>query len=370
VALPRDHDEPAHDRGGLGGNAQGGETSLFVTGGVLSADLVTLSAASEGGEGGLGTIGEGFEGPGGSGGNALAGSETSARLLIDSTGLAADVSLGSLDLIATSTGGFVSGIDAVEGDAIGGGAGIQFLDGPLASNLDITNGVIIDASGIGQSATGGNAFITMSRGAVTAGGPVEILANADAFGGGNALGGTSLVDAGAGAFSVLPGFLFLLDANARTEEGGIATAGSASLLASQAGGTVSLPVEVEINAVAIGGTTIGGLAEVVAGAPGSSITISGPVSVNAFAIIGEEDFTGAPATGGAARILANDGTVNLDSPDIFVDAGAIAGPGINGGLATGGSIDILAGGDGQINQPLGGIFLDASAIGGFSFDFN
>ena len=313
---------------GRGGDGYGGQFSV-----PNQADPAFNSGAFilAGGDNGQITVGgfaeasaRGFGGDGGSGSSFFAGGRGGDAFGgLAQAGLALLGFDGSVGLGTASFGTLI-----VQGDAFGGSGGFTFGDFP---------------SGDGGDATGGNAFLTVRAGEVTAD---QLEISADARGGQGALGGFAQ-----GGNAGILGSL-----------GGTLTANRALIQARAFGGTSGFD---------IGGDAVGGVAAIESS--GSIFTINGDAVVDASGEGGEgNDARGGNGTGGEAYITASDaataGRITItEHAQVFANGVGgftfgdfAAGDGL-GGLAR---IEALSGGEIALTSTQ----VTAIGQGGFAFD--
>lgn len=415
--------------GGDGGDGVAGSFTASIGGGI-AADSMSFSARASGGSGGFSQ-----DGIGGNGGAAAPGATASSAVSIGSTG---NVALGTLSLDSRASGGDggdddLSTVHASGGSARGGNAALGIAGTFTADLLDLNasasggnggRGFEIPTTGpagdsIGGSTTlnqtggtstigslfvhafgtvgrggatsagvarGGTARVSLTGGALSVTGDMEIDASGSGFGvevagSGSAFGGDASFLAQNGAsFSFGGQTLFVRAEGAGSglpdSPSGSGTGGSASFGVDNADVTLgsSLIVSADGLAPAIDtlatGNGAGGTASLFA-LGGGSLTVSAPVRVSADGIGGSRptDGTGTgnggAGVGGNAMIAATGGTLSLAGATVSADGiGGAAGALGAGGTAQGGTASAMSELGGTLN--ITGLILRADATGGSS----
>ncbi|MDP3784437.1 MAG: hypothetical protein Q8Q79_16155, partial [Sphingopyxis sp.] len=365
------------------GSRQGGNATLSVLGGTITAGAMTVASI---GAGGIGTGGDGGDGTGGDASVLISGAGSALvtnALSIQSTGIGGGVTYDS--------GGLATGVNN-SGSGVGGNAALTVDNGGALS----VNGLISVASnGIGQtgnlqsgSGTAGSARIAVT-GAATTVGALATSVSADGFGG-TGITGVSTENGGAGtggsaAININADATATIDlgdvAIAANGFGGGSTGIEGATGGNSTGGTVDLSVDGGIdvdmnnlsltaralsggalspsNISATSGDSLGGTVSI-AVANGSGIINDGStfIDVSGQTAVSENIGSG---TGGDVVISATTGGVF--STDGIVEIYAAGGNFVssatfNAGTATGGNVDLTADG-GTITA--GSFFVDASA---------
>lgn len=392
------------------GVADGGNASIVQDGpGQIAVQGATVLNASA--TGGSGT---GFSAPS-SGGDAQGGFATITLLGNGTIELAGDA---TLDVTARGGDGITSSGTASGGSAIGGDATIE-TDGAASGTIligttgNITQGLALDASGVGGTVTalsGGDGVGGAAQGGsilVEAVGPFSTIGinmasapaalRANATGGegvgigtgGSAQGGTSELLSSGGTVLVNAAGTQIearaIGGAADFGPGGVAT-GGATLLASDNDGHVdtssSISQAVNQSAAAIGGASVSGVGGDAISGVGymtvsgngvtrSSLTINGDAAIDIHGLGGDgagggsvspNAFVTAVQVGGQGALSVN-GTLNVTADAVGGDA---VSPGGSGGSAAAGDISFTAVSSAnfvtQIN--LDDISVDASATGG------
>ena len=301
---------------GPGGDAVGGQATLLITAGALTAGEVSVTANASGGSG---TTGGQADGGAASVEGSLQGTGTLARLFVSASGF--------------GSGGF-GGL---------GGAGTGGLASLSASGIDLTiaGDVLLDSTGFGGGSDGGDGadgtggtstlgIITATQGSLQIDGNVSVIANASG-GGVSTPGFTGGTGTGGNAIGVV-------------QSGGTVQLGSAQFTATGAGGG---------SFSAAGGNGVGGTA---------SITASDANSV--FTILNDVPDLNADTFNQGAILAANG-----------IGANTIA-SGFNGGNGTGGTVSIRALAGGEVVLPaapsassqLGALRIIALGTGGATLD--
>ncbi|RVT43610.1 beta strand repeat-containing protein [Sphingobium algorifonticola] len=359
-------------RAGNGGGGTGGEIDFLLAGGILSAPSITLSALGTGGAGGDNANG----GNGGNAGNSTGGT---ARLAFSSEGH----SIGSVTVSAVGTGGAAGNARRVIGfdlndDPIyaygpgAGGSGGNGTGGTAAFLLDVDPvfaNLTVDASGIGSvggvgatGGTGGSGFggtggtgadLTVTFGTLTVTNQLRVLAQGTGGAGGDGFsgrGGDGGNGTGGDAGLTVAGPSALVQTNLLTvSAGGLGGAGGRSGVQGGAGingtnGGVALGGAAAVRITDNGTIELGGQSRISADATGGAGTIGTGSTV---AGNGGDGGAGGNATGGSARVLAENGTVRQTAPGTLTIAanatGGLGAPGLpdggsggGGGNATGG----------------------------------
>lgn len=273
----------------------GGDNGTISVGGIASA-----SSSAYGGSGGSGSSAA----PGGRGGDAFGG--------LSQVGLALLGGDGSLGQGSANFGQLFA-----EALAFGGIGGLSFGDNP---------------TGDGGDATGGNAFLTVRAGTITA---TEALLDASASGGQGANGGTGTGGAAA-AFGSL---------------GGSLTTGMFTARATGSGGYGGF----DAFSAGIGGDGLGGQAEL--DFQGITVQINGDAMIAAEGNGGGTgDFTAGNGFGGTARLgvlgaIAGSGTItgNASVSSNGYGGSANNGAGTISGNGTGGTTSVRAEGGGTVS---------------------
>ena len=365
------------------GSRQGGNATLSVLGGTITAGAMTVAST---GAGGIGTGGDGGDGTGGDASVLISGAgsalDTNA-LSIQSTGIGGGVTYDS--------GGLATGVDN-SGNGVGGNAALTVDNGGALS----VNGLISVASnGIGQtgnlqsgSGTAGSARIGVT-GAATTVGALATSVSAEGFGG-TGITGVSTENGGAGtggsaAININADATATIDlgdvAIAANGFGGGSTGIEGATGGNSTGGTVDLSVDGGIdvdmnnlsliaralsggalspsNISATSGDSIGGTVSI-AVANGSGIINDGStfIDVSGQTAVSENIGSG---TGGDVVVSATTGGVfSTDGVVEIYAAGGnfVSSATFNAGTATGGNVDLTADG-GTITA--GSFFVDASA---------
>ena len=369
------------------GSRQGGDATLSILGGSVTAGFVTVAST---GAGGIGTGGNGGDGTGGDATVLISGSGstlTANGLNVQSTGIGGGVTFDS--------SGVGTAVDN-SGDGTGGNATLTVENGGA---LSVNGFVSVAATGIGQtgniqsgSGTGGTARI----GVTGAGTSVNMLGtgvSADGFGGsgisqsgatistqngGAGSGGTAAIDINAPAAATVDLGAVSMSASG---SGGGSSGIEGATGADGTGGIVSLSVDggidVDMNdlllsaAAASGGaTTPSNLTSASGDAVGGTVTIAvanasgiindGNTSINVSGVTGVANNIGS-GTGGDVIVRAATGGVF--STDGNVDINAVGGNFVSSGvftagIARGGDVDLTADG-GTITA--GSIFVDTTA---------
>lgn len=351
--------------GSTGGLGRGGTAIISPDTGssyTVSTNLV-LDARGYGGTGALGNGGNGV------GGTAAANSGANAALTVG----------GGVQLLAAGFGG---GVDAAAtaGSATGGTA--RMLVVGANGQIDVTGGVLLDASAqgadgilgtadplsVGGNATGGLAELAMANvgsnnGSIEIGQNVSVLTSA--FGGtgssgGNAVGGNLFVTAQNGGSVTLNGPDLTLDASGRggngeSGRGGDGTAGQINLFALS---NVALgPATMTAGNVFALGSGVGGnggefLGQTGAGGAGRGATVNiAAQQANGRLTVGNVlvEAQGAGGAGGAASSLAVDtGKDGGDATGGLVTIGLVSGVSIAtpSGFANLGDVTVNSGGTG------------------------
>lgn len=297
------------------GSRQGGNATLSVLGGSVTAGFITVASI---GAAGIGTGGDGGDGTGGDASVLISGAGstlTANGLNVQSTGIGGGVTFDS--------SGVGTAVDN-SGDGTGGNATLTVENGGA---LAINGLVDVAATGIGQtgniqsgSGTGGTARI----GVTGAGTSLNALGTSVSA---NGVGGSGASQSG----SPIP-----------TQNGGAGTGGNAAIVINAPAATI-----VDLGAVAMSANGVGGEGSVVEGA------------------------TGASGTGGVVS-LSVDGGIAVDMNDLVLSAGARSGGALSpsnltarSGDSVGGTVTIaVANGSGIIND--GNTTIDVSGIAGAS----
>lgn len=368
--------------GGAGGDATAGTSRIGAIGGSVDIGTVVLSANARGGDGGFGG-GEGGTLPAGAGGNGGSAQGGLAELVVG-TGV---VDGSSLTLTANGTGGNGSGSGAQGGTGTGGTASIGADTDPTIDSVTMTaNGLGGSGGGGTVGGNGGDGFggtVNLSTDAALQINSATLTANGTGGGGGAGLagnGGNGGVGIGGGGAdqegNAVPGGITI----AATGEGGALTIGTLSANADGQGGAGGQGATAASGAGGSGGSggfASGGAITLSTGNGGSyggienGYGVSSSVTLNALATggdggtgtagtIGGAGGNGGLAVGGIATILADTGTITINSqgagPTIDVSAtggagragsdgsnvGDTGGVGGNGGDAHGGSGSILS----------------------------
>lgn len=336
---------------GRGGDGTGGDASLTLTGGALSASgTVRLSANGSGGAGGenrtLGTAGAGGAGTGGaaaftfaSEGHSIAALEIGASGAGGAGGMARYIV--GLDQNYDPIYAYDAGTSGVGGSGTGGGAILTINNDPTLAALTI------DASGTGGQ---GGSGITGGRGGDGFGGTgasgAQLLLNASTL---TVTGATSILSNGMGGAGGI-GYI------GTGGDGGDGFGGTASILA-RTGSTLTLATT-SVLADGIGGTGGDGGAQGIDGIAGAN----GGSGTGGAALIRAES-NGAILLGGTT-VLRADGT-GADGREGTSLSGMAAGNGGNAGNGAGGSASIEAATGGSISQNAAAAFIQsASGSGG------
>lgn len=381
--------------GGIGlarsGNGTGGTARIEVTGpgSFLSATQSFVQAGGDGGGnlGGFAITDQGGDGTGGT-----------AQILID-TDATSTVSLGALGASALGRGGNAGSIatgneNAAGGDAAGGTATLTVDGGVTAQFTAITlnasaqAGSAFTPSGTtGQSgnADANNVTLAVTGGStITSSGLVNLFAVGMGIAGenyGTGAGGNVNVTATAGG-TITTGNRITVQAmggstsNAIGQSAGDGVGGDVAFIAD--GGTIRAEVyavDVSANTVNVtgaGGAAQGGTIDLIAQNGGQFIaTLDATNIFNAGAATGASD-AGANATGGAIRLIANAGTINL-GVGADLNAGGVSGGAVNPGATTslgrGGSILVQVAASPLDNSAINLGGFGASAEGRTQVDF-
>ena len=353
--------DDASAAGQVGGIGTGGELMVTLTGGTMTANLLTLSAVGNGGD----SVGRGGAGNGGSIIVALSGG---AQLTVDSMQLSAGGFAGGTQNGGTGgagTGGTITVTTAGTGTRLSASTGSFLVD---------SNGGRTQAGGQGGDSISGTAELLVSTGgtAIFSGG---FLMNGDALGG-------SVFGDGTG-------------------NGGAATAGTLRALVDGAGpGTLTLAPAtgrltrfqsdafggVVLDQAGSGGAALGGNIRVGSTGNGGTVTI-GELNASANAEGGYGGTSATPGDGGAAQggsidigmgrdaSAATPGSFTMASArlDTTAEGGLAGNVGARGGSAIGGNIRLIVNGaSGIITGGVGlfsftespGFGLPAAAVGG------
>lgn len=320
-----------------GGSGRGGSATLDVAG-TFAVDLLTLNASSSGGGGG-----RGFEIPtSGAAGDGIGGFMALNQIGGTST-------IGSLFVHAFGTVG--AGGATSTAVARGGTARVSLTGGALS----VTGDIEIEASGTGfgvefagsGSAFGGDASFLAQNGAGFSFGGQTLLVRAEGAGGGRPDGASGSGTGGSASFGVDNADV-TLGGSLIVSADGLAPATDTLSAGNGTGGTASL--------FALGG---------------GSLTVSAPVRVSADGIGGSRptDGTGTgnggAGVGGSATLVATGGTLSLAGATVSADGiGGAAGALGTGGAAQGGTAGALS----DLGGTLGitGLILRADATGGSS----
>ncbi len=367
---------------GNGGNGTGGRNVFAGVAGTVTADAVNLRVDADRGRGFVG-------------GDLVAG-QVEVRA---TTG--ANVTVASLDVDATSSGGFAT----TAGSATGGDVLLEADDADLTVNGNIA--IRSNATGGGSTAgpggdvTGGNIELLVlgDLGSLNVTGGLLIEANADAnistsaLAGTLATGGSSSIEIdGAGTIDIAFNTTVSVNAiggnNNGTGAGGDGQAGSSDLVVSN-DGALRLGTGYAVNANGFGGTGVGGgngtggmiAVAVEAGlieinAPISQLTANGTGGASTSLVGFGGD--GGDGTGGAVTILAQGTEVEtgtITSPGVLVTLaqglGGAGGQGDGstisagrGGAGTGGTMEFFAGANNGALSVGSVAFLNADGTGG------
>lgn len=367
-AFARGGDATSDEVANLTGGAGVGGTARFTASGTSNAVISEQVAIIANGAGGLSS------GPSGTGGNGIGGTAQ-----LSSNGGTIAIEAG-VTLQANGLGGNsqLDGQGGAGGSAFGGsalfsaGTQTQLGNGGRISVLGLVNANADAGAGAGftaGAATGGTTAITARQGTLELN---DLLATANAFGGGGVFGGAGgAATAGAvrlASFSAVEGTALLqagnitaqadarggdgaeiFDPNAVGAVGGLARGGTVSILGSAGNGRLDLGA-VDASADATGGT--GGTAVFEAGGTGGLAT-GGAVELG---------LTSGIATGAVNTGSARFGAVEATASAIGGSGGTAEFTGGNGGNAIGGGITLLAQG-GQVTLTAASTF-EANANGG------
>ncbi len=378
----------------INGDGTGGTASLTVANGgsVGPAALLSLDAR---GIGGIGTVQSGngtggtariqVSGPGsflsttqsfvqagGTGGGSIAGFLTqnggtgtggTAEVLIN-TDAASTISLGALGASALGVGGNASGSEnARGGDALGGTAtltvdgGVNAQFTAITLNASAQAGTALSPSGTsgqtGNSRANDVAVTATNNSTITSSGAINLFAVGMGIAGenfGTGTGGDVAVNATAGGTIATTDRLTVQAmggsmSTAIGQSAGNGIGGNVDFLAD--GGTIRAEVydvnvsSNTVNVTGTGGTAQGGTIDLLARGGGQIVsTLDSPNQLNASARTGASA-SGTSATGGAIRLIANAGTIDLGAGATAAAGGLSGGaitPGTGASVGTGGSI--------------------------------
>lgn len=391
-----------------GADAQAGTASIRLSGGEISANLITASAV---GRGGLGTLGDDLVPatplPGGDGGDGRGGT---ARIDIEGT---AEVTTNGIAAYAVGQGGGggdfqsgfnISGAPGSGGEGRGGTASVTVTGGTVT-----TAGVIADASGFGGE---GGAFYSFGSGTNTGGGvggrggdgrggtatldlhtPIATSSQMDVAAqgmggsggmhdsggdGGNAFGGV--------AQAMITGFdagyrPFTLDAQAEGGNGGNGMDGTGGNGGDAVGGTARAQTNNSGGRIVVAASTFGTQAFGGSGGDGGLSPWAVDVAV------APSGGRGGSGMGGTVEVVATNGGASLigaenSSPGAYLSslgfggsggagaanfsgAGGIGGDGGDSGAGNGGTVRLIANG-GTVSRGTGPFLIAVDGVTGFT----
>ncbi|HEX2811311.1 MAG TPA: hypothetical protein VHO04_01415 [Sphingopyxis sp.] len=312
--------------GGDGGAGTGGDATINLGAGTLSANLVMADASGFGGSGG--GVSDSSGAPIGAGVASNGGEGRGGTATLGLSGTASELVSGTLSAQATGTGGNGgSGLNGANGGNGRGGTAQAVIDnynaGLLSLNLDAsalggTGGGGID----GDAGNGGDAFGGTARVAANGNGGAATISQANF--------NTTATGGNGGAAST--GFFATPAVAGRGGDGGSAVGGTLEVVASS-GATIGLSGD--FSSSGTGGT--GGTG----GDNPNFLTLPGPDGIPDTAddvsqgLAGGDGGTGGDATGGNVHLFANGGTITSGGAPVAITVGGVSGTGGNGGTASG-----------------------------------
>ncbi|WP_293972919.1 hypothetical protein [Sphingopyxis sp.] len=355
------------------GSRQGGNATLSVLGGSVTAGFITVASI---GAGDIGTSGDGGDGAGGDAVVLISGTGstlTTNGLNIQSTGIGGGVTLDS--------GGLATAVDN-SGNGNGGDATLTVENGGA---LSVNGSISVASTGIGQTGnilsgngTGGIARIAIT-GAATAVDALITSVSADGIGGAQLSQSSVDVTTQSGGSGTGGSAVIAIDGNDTTaiDLGGLAMSANGiggdssefegSTGGDGTGGTVGLAVDGGVavdmsdlllsaearsgaarspsNISATSGDSLGGTVSI-AVANGSGIINDGNTSINVSGLSGFGDSVG-NGTGGDVVISATTGGLFSTDGSVSVNAAGgnfVSSGTFNAGAAVGGNVDLTADG--------------------------
>ncbi|MCW0198942.1 hypothetical protein [Sphingopyxis sp.] len=312
--------------GGDGGAGTGGEATVNLGAGTLSANLVMADASGFGGGGG--GVSDSSGAPIGAGVASNGGEGRGGTATLGLSGTASELVSSTLSAQATGTGGNGgSGLNGANGGNGRGGVAQAAID-DYGANLSSLN---LDASALGgtggdgidgNAGNGGDAFGGTARVAANGNGGAATVSQTNF--------NTSATGGNGGAAST--GFFATPAVAGRGGNGGSATGGTLEVIASN-GATISLSGD--FSSSGTGGTGGNG------GDNPNLITLPGPDGIPDTAddvsqgLAGGDGGTGGGATGGNVHLFANGGTITSDGAPVAITVNGVPGTGGNGGTGSG-----------------------------------
>ncbi len=316
--------------GSDGGAGTGGDATINLGAGTLSANLVMADASGFGGSGG--GVSDSSGAPIGAGVASNGGEGRGGTATLGLSGAASELVSATLSAQATGTGGNGGpGLNGANGGNGRGGIAQAVVDNYDAGVLNLS----LDASALGgtggagidgNAGNGGDAFGGTARVAANGNGGAATVSQANF--------NTSATGGNGGAAST--GFFATPAVAGRGGDGGSATGGTLEVVASS-GATIGLSGD--FSSSGNGGNGGNG------GDNPNFLTLPGPDGIPDTAddvsqgLAGGDGGAGGDATGGNVHLFANGGTITSGGTSVAITVGGVSGTGGNGGTGSGSNGD-------------------------------